>query len=193
MSRHHSLSVPIGNTRELPKITFGFHIPNHNWRSTRVLYWQNCGQKVTREEEGDLWLPANKLSDCEALDIWINKKTTVPSISYVHSTGPAGSFSPTRYLMHTCWVPHWSLFLFFFFSFAEKTTTWFFSMEGEGINTLSFQPHNPLLWEHELLDWYHHPLPCLSIIPPFFLLLIRYFAPVLSLGPECFRLYIELP
>ena len=56
--------------------------------------WQGEGP------EGDLWLPAKELSDCKALDIWITKKSTFSTISYVCSTGPAGSFSPTGFLMH---------------------------------------------------------------------------------------------
>jgi len=46
-------------------------------------------------------MPAEELSDCEALDVWMNRKTTTPSISYVKSSVPAGSF-PTGFLTHPC-------------------------------------------------------------------------------------------
>ena len=68
-------------------------------RGKKTLYrvrWQ--GEKP----EGDLWLPTKELSDCKALDIWITKKSTFSTVSYVRSTGPASSFSPTGFLIHPC-------------------------------------------------------------------------------------------
>jgi hypothetical protein len=52
--------------------------------------WQGEGP------EGDKWLPAEELTDCEALDTWAARKATTDSISYVNSNVPAGSF-PTGF------------------------------------------------------------------------------------------------
>ena len=63
-------------------------------RSKKTLYhicWQGEGP------EGDLWLPANKLKDCEALDLWLNKNIT-GCILYIHSSDPASSFSLQSFL-----------------------------------------------------------------------------------------------
>ena len=62
-------------------------------RAKKTLYrvrWQGEGP------EGDIWLPADELTDCEALDKWILRKAS-NFISYVNSHVPAGSFSPTGF------------------------------------------------------------------------------------------------
>jgi hypothetical protein len=54
--------------------------------------WQGEGP------EGDKWLPAEELTDCEAIDIWNSHKATNGIISYVNSSVPAGgSFCPTGF------------------------------------------------------------------------------------------------
>ena len=52
------------------------------------VHWQGKGP------EGDLWLPAEELIDCEVLDLWLSQKKSKPGVSYVHLYGPASSFSP---------------------------------------------------------------------------------------------------
>ena len=62
-------------------------------RGKKTLYkvrWQGEGP------EGDLWLPADELSECEALDLWISRKTS-NFISTVLSFVPGGSFCPTGF------------------------------------------------------------------------------------------------
>ena len=62
-------------------------------RGKKTLYkvrWQGEGP------EGDLWLPAEELSECEALDLWISRKTS-NFISTVLSFVPGGSFCPTGF------------------------------------------------------------------------------------------------
>jgi hypothetical protein len=62
-------------------------------RAKKTLYrvrWQGEGP------EGDIWLPAEELTDCEALDKWISRKAA-DFISYVTSHVPAGSFCPTGF------------------------------------------------------------------------------------------------
>ena len=49
--------------------------------------WQGEGP------EGDLWLSAEELCDCEALDDWTNRKNTGPAVSF---TGPAFSYVPSH-------------------------------------------------------------------------------------------------
>ena len=53
--------------------------------------WQGEGP------EGDLWLPAKELADCEALDVWTVQRSAGIFFSYVTLPVPAGSFSPTRF------------------------------------------------------------------------------------------------
>ena len=51
-------------------------------RGKKTLYrvrWQGKGP------EGDLWLPAEELSDCEALDNWTSRKHVDLPVSYVSS------------------------------------------------------------------------------------------------------------
>ena len=62
-------------------------------RVKKTLYrvrWQGEGP------EGDIWLPAEELTDCEALDTWMNRNTTGFFSSSVSSIVPAGSF-PTGF------------------------------------------------------------------------------------------------
>jgi chromodomain-containing protein len=61
-------------------------------RGKQTLYrvrWQGKGP------EGDKWLPASELSDCEALDSWLSQHAAGPST--VASLIPAGSFFPTGF------------------------------------------------------------------------------------------------
>ena len=69
-------------------------------RGKQILYrvrWQGEGP------EGDKWLPASELTDCEALDNWLARPNTTgspkPAVSFsnVISIIPAGSFSPTGF------------------------------------------------------------------------------------------------
>ena len=62
-------------------------------RGKKTLYkvrWQGEGP------EGDLWLPAEELSECEALDRWISRRAT-NFISSITSPVPGGSFCPTGF------------------------------------------------------------------------------------------------
>ena len=68
-------------------------IVNERKHAKKTLYhicWQGEGP------EGDIWLPAEELTDCKALDKWITRKAAA-FISYVHSPVPAGSFCPTGF------------------------------------------------------------------------------------------------
>jgi Chromo (CHRromatin Organisation MOdifier) domain len=63
-------------------------------RQKKTLYrvrWQGEGP------EGDKWLPADELTDCEALDTWLAQKSTKTLLSYITSLELAGSFSPTGF------------------------------------------------------------------------------------------------
>jgi Chromo (CHRromatin Organisation MOdifier) domain len=69
-------------------------IVDEHVRQKKTLYrvrWQGKGP------EGDKWLPADELTDCEALDTWLAQKSTKALISYITSLEPAGSFSPTGF------------------------------------------------------------------------------------------------
>ena len=62
-------------------------------RGKKTLYkvrWQGEGP------EGDLWLPAEELSKCEALNHWISRRA-INFISNVSSIATGGSFSPTGF------------------------------------------------------------------------------------------------
>ena len=52
--------------------------------------WQGEGP------EGDIWLPAEEISECEALDRWISRRA-INFISNVTSIVPGGSFCPTGF------------------------------------------------------------------------------------------------
>ena len=75
------------------KIFFIDKIVDKRKRVKKTLYrvrWQGEGP------EGDIWLPADELTDCEALDKWLSRRAT-NFISYVNSLVPSGSFSPTGF------------------------------------------------------------------------------------------------
>ena len=68
-------------------------------RSKKTFYrvrWQGEGP------EGDIWLPAEEISECEALDHWISRRA-INFISNVTSIVPGSSFCPTG-IWHSCSV-----------------------------------------------------------------------------------------
>ena len=96
------------------------------WMHTKKRLYQVCWQG--KGPKGGLWLPAEKLMDCEVLDLWLSQKKTNPGVSYVHSYGPASSFSP-RGFWHTCtetpffFSPH-LLLVYFWWWGRCKLITW---------------------------------------------------------------------
>ena len=71
-----------------------FHIDcivNKRTKGKKILYcmhWQGEGP------EGNKWLPAKELTDCEALNKWLVRKATHGLLSYINLSVLAGSFFP---------------------------------------------------------------------------------------------------
>ena len=67
------------------------HIIDKRTKRKKILYhvhWQGKGP------EGDKWLPAEELTDCEALNKWLTCKATHGLLSYINLSVPASSFFP---------------------------------------------------------------------------------------------------